>query len=112
MMTEKKKLHAYLMGGADTIIAASPEDAIAVWETYTGEDANDYFWIEDGEIWDLDKEEYDDHSIFFDWPLYDNCPIPPLARWKRDGQNTIIFTASLKAWILAHGRGFLSSTEY
>ena len=105
-----KQLKAFLLAEADTIIAKDADDAVAVWEEITGEDAKDYYFHLENAIWEIEDLD-DDVSIIFDWPLYENF-IPPLARWERQGEHMITFTAPLRAWIKSHGRGFLCSTEY
>lgn len=108
-----------LVGGPDTVIAESPEDAWKVWAGHTGEDPHDYIEYEEWEIvpdeeririW-LDTPKDPSVDCCLSWANicvqkdrdpnghHKSCPI---------GHKEM--TAA--EWIKHYGRGFLCSTEY
>lgn len=104
-VTMDKELHFY-SNGVDTLIAESPEDAIALWESTTGESFENY---EEGGFELLDLGDNGMIKLHFPDDEIRPCDVP---RGGRRHYPSPYVEATEKQWIEHSGRCFFSSTEY
>lgn len=101
-----KQLHVFNNGVIDVVIAYDPDDAIKVWEEYTGDkydlDENEEFEkVPDESLFTLHEDETIDPDL-----------IPDGAILVEKSAFYHTYKATCHAWADARGRCFLGSTEY